>query len=212
MDVEKLIRRLRNDADAYRNGETLGRAFADQEDVLDNAATALSTLQAENEKLRVEAEGMRSNWYKSVEEIKKLRAEVESLKKGYCAGCSIPAVKAEQIRDLTDAPKLRAELEQVKMECDAAKSTLAERIGVRGAEPITTAFGLPIDRLRELAKADREGRCVVLPRLETGQGDPPGEPGPPGLCPNCNDYRGLVWDKVTGCSRCTICGWTNAKT
>lgn len=56
MDVEKLIRRLRNDADAYRNGETLGRAFADQEDVLDNAATALSTLQAENEKLRAEME------------------------------------------------------------------------------------------------------------------------------------------------------------
>lgn len=80
MDVEKLIRRLRNDADAYRNGETLGRAFADQEDVLDNAATALSTLQAENEKLRVEAEGMRSNWYKSVEEIKKLRAELEQVK------------------------------------------------------------------------------------------------------------------------------------
>ena len=59
--------------------------------------------------------------------------------------------------------KLRAELEQVKRERDEAKSTLAERIGVRGAEPITTAFGLPIDRLRELAKADREGRCVVLP-------------------------------------------------
>ena len=56
MDIEKLIRRLRNDADAYRNGETLGRAFADQEDVLDNAATALSTLQAENEKLRDELE------------------------------------------------------------------------------------------------------------------------------------------------------------
>ena len=56
MDYEKLIRRLRNDADAYRNGKTLGRAFADQEDVLDNAATALSTLQAENEKLRAELE------------------------------------------------------------------------------------------------------------------------------------------------------------
>ena len=103
MDVEKLIRRLRNDADAYRNGETLGRAFADQEDVLDNAATALSTLQTEN---------------------KKLRAEVESLKKGYCARCSIPAVKAEQIRDLTDAPKLRAELEQVKAEKDAAVESI----------------------------------------------------------------------------------------
>ena len=81
MDIEKLIRRLRNDADAYRNGETLGRAFADQEDVLDNAATALSTLQAENEKLRSEAEGMRSNWYKSVEKIQKLRAELEQVKR-----------------------------------------------------------------------------------------------------------------------------------
>lgn len=37
-----------------------------------------------------------------------------------------------------------------------------------------------LDRLRELAEADREGRCVVLPRLEPGQGDPPGELGPQG--------------------------------
>lgn len=81
MEIEKLIRRLRNDADAYRNGKTLGRAFADQEDVLDNAATAISTLQAENKELRAEAEGMRSNWYKSVEGVKKLRAELEQVKR-----------------------------------------------------------------------------------------------------------------------------------
>ena len=139
MDYDKLIERLYKHDKDYGEGRTQDffRVCLDCKD----AATAISTLQAENEKLR---------------------AEVESLKKGYCAGCSIPSVKAEQIRDLTDTPKLRAELEQVKMECDAAKSTLAERIGVRGAEPITTAFGLPIDRLSELAKADREGRCVVL--------------------------------------------------
>lgn len=157
MDIEKLIEDLHGILKQYGEkipyGELVGApwpysragdlVWPDPEPYfIEQAATALSTLQAENEKLR---------------------DEVESLKKGYCAGCSIPAVKAEQIRDLTDAPKLRAELEQVKMECDAAKSTLAERIGVRGAEPITTAFGLPIDRLRELAKADREGRCVVLP-------------------------------------------------
>ena len=59
--------------------------------------------------------------------------------------------------------KLRAELEQVKRERDAAQSLLAERTGVMGAEPITTAFGLPLDRLRKLAQADREGLCVVLP-------------------------------------------------
>lgn len=76
MDVEKLIRRLRNDADAYRNGETLGRAFADQEDVLDNAATALSTLQAENEELRGELESVRAERNAAVECIETVYAKI----------------------------------------------------------------------------------------------------------------------------------------
>ena len=88
MDIEKLIRRLRNDADAYRNGETLGRAFADQEDVLDNAATALSTLQAENALLRADLEYEREHANAYHEECgqweaenEKLRAELERMKK-----------------------------------------------------------------------------------------------------------------------------------
>ena len=47
--------------------------------------------------------------------------------RGKCAGCSVPATTAEMIRDLNDAPKLRAEneklraeLERVKRECDEA--------------------------------------------------------------------------------------------
>lgn len=76
MDVEKLIRRLRNDADAYRNGETLGRAFADQEDVLDNAATALSTLQAENEKLGSELEEVKRERDAAVECIETVYAKI----------------------------------------------------------------------------------------------------------------------------------------
>lgn len=74
MDIEKLIRRLRNDADAYRNGETLGRAFADQEDVLDNAATALSTLQAENEKLRAELEQVKAERDAAVKDLNEFLA------------------------------------------------------------------------------------------------------------------------------------------
>ena len=42
--------------------------------------------------------------------------------RGKCDGCSVPATTAEMIRDLNDAPKLRAELEQVKAELNAAKS------------------------------------------------------------------------------------------
>ena len=68
---------------------------------------------------------------------------------------------------LSTIPALQAELEKVMRERDAAQSLLAERIGVIGAEPITTAFGLPIDRLRELAQADREGK--IHPKYTIGE-------------------------------------------
>lgn len=86
MDYEKLIRRLRNDADAYRNGKTLGRAFADQEDVLDNAATALSTLQAENEKRQ--------------DELEQAKTEITRLKhyEDKCHDCPIVCAKTEIIK------------------------------------------------------------------------------------------------------------------
>ena len=108
MDYEKLIRRLRNDADAYRNGKTLGRAFADQEDVLDNAATALSTLQAENEKLRAELE--------------QAGAEITRLKhyEDKCHDCPIVCAKTEIIKAHEELEAVQAELEQVKQEKDAA--------------------------------------------------------------------------------------------
>ena len=93
MDIEKLIEQL--NARGLSNGSSLGYHCG----LYDEAATALSTLQAENEKLRAEADGMRSNWYKAVEGIKKLRAELEQVKAGrdaaieylreieWCAGC-----------------------------------------------------------------------------------------------------------------------------
>lgn len=45
MKIEKLIKHMREEAQDYRSGRTLGRAFADAEDVLDEAATALEHLQ-----------------------------------------------------------------------------------------------------------------------------------------------------------------------
>lgn len=81
MDIEKLIEQL----NGYFEGKDLKRSVA-----LD-AATALSTLQEENEKLR---------------------AELENYRKGHCSegGCA-----AEKDRDA-----VLAELEQVKRERDAA--------------------------------------------------------------------------------------------
>ena len=83
MDIEKLIKRLKcpQIQSCPMDGE-YPSCKACQKSIQQEVTTALSTLQAENEKLRVEAEGMRSNWYKSVEEIKKLRAELEQVKRG----------------------------------------------------------------------------------------------------------------------------------
>ena len=48
------------------------------------------------------------------------------------------------------------------------------------SERFSLTAKIPLDRLREIAEAEREGRCVVFPRLEPGQGDNPGAPGAPG--------------------------------
>ena len=59
MEIEKLIKHMRKEAHDYRSGRTLGRAFADAEDVLDEAATALEQLQAESDRLKEEVQQTR---------------------------------------------------------------------------------------------------------------------------------------------------------
>ena len=118
--------------------------------------------------------------------------------------------RLSQIEDILCDGTDEYDLDRLAVLCNQ-RMTMRDEVSQR----FSLTAKIPLDRLRELAEADREGRCVVLPRLKPGQGDPIGDKGvegPPGLCPNCNDYRGIVWDEVTGSSRCTICGWTNAKT
>ena len=123
MDIEKLIDRLGENTDCWTD-KVHGYA-----DLRLDAATALSTLQAENERLR--------------SDLRRFQTERDTL--------------------LAANQHLMAEREQLTAERDAAQALLAERSGVTGSAPITTAFGVPLDRLRELVKADRDGRCVVLP-------------------------------------------------
>lgn len=59
MEIENLIKHMRKEAQDYRAGRTLGRAFADAEEVLDEAATALEMLQGENDRLKEEVQQMR---------------------------------------------------------------------------------------------------------------------------------------------------------
>lgn len=92
MDIEKLIERLR---------ELSG---TDNLSEFDDAATAISTLQTE-------AEGMRSNWYKSVEKIKELRAELEQARE---------SLDFARTKD-AEIVRLGKELEQAKAEITRLK-------------------------------------------------------------------------------------------
>lgn len=76
MEIEKLIKHMREEAQDYRSGRTLGRAFADAEDVLDEAATALEQFQAENDRLRRDRDA-------AVKDISDLIDEVEEIRRGY---------------------------------------------------------------------------------------------------------------------------------
>lgn len=83
MEIEKLIKHMREEAQDYRSGRTLGRAFADAEDVLDEAATALEQLQAENEKMRAELEQVTAERDAAVEDVAAIIGDVEEIRRGY---------------------------------------------------------------------------------------------------------------------------------
>ena len=104
MEIEKLIKHMREEAQDYRSGRTLGRAFADAEDVLDEAATALEQLRDESDRLQAELEKaeavrkkqadilyeLRGQKYEQTTAIDQLRAENDRLKEllaCYCDMC-----------------------------------------------------------------------------------------------------------------------------
>lgn len=77
MDINKLIKQIRNNADTYRNGKTFGRVFADQGDILDNAAIALTTFQAENKKLRLKLEQVKKKMDAAIDCIYKIEDDLD---------------------------------------------------------------------------------------------------------------------------------------
>lgn len=116
MDIEKMIEQLRRCAGlaAYYDGDYNG--------IYNQAATALSALQAENEKLRADLEYEREHANAYHEECgqweaenEKLRAELEQAKRerdaavdccsGYCASCLF--VKDCAKHDMNDAAPTR---------------------------------------------------------------------------------------------------------
>ena len=105
-------------------------------------------------------------------------------------------VTREKARELKEIPvpsmqDLYYRLSQIEdILCDGTDEYDLDRLAVlcnqrmSMREEVSERFSLtakmPLDRLREIAEAERDGRCLVFPRLEPGKGDNPGAPGVPG--------------------------------
>lgn len=114
MDYEKLIERLRHDANAYRNGDTLGRAYADQEDVLDKAVDAMTALLAENKRLKsLLSEGGQDLWSKENQRADRLESENEKLRAENIRWGQVASEQGKQL------DRLLTELGQVKHQRDS---------------------------------------------------------------------------------------------
>ena len=114
IDYEKLIERLRHDANAYRNGDTLGRAYADQEDVLDKAVDAMTALLAENKRLKsLLSEGGQDLWSKENQRADRLESENEKLRAENIRWGQVASEQGKQL------DRLLAELGQVKHQRDS---------------------------------------------------------------------------------------------
>lgn len=74
---------------------------------------------------------------------------------GFCT--AVPAAHCPFI------PELLARAEAAKERAEKAAAVVSELMRFAPKERITTCFGHPIERVLDLVKADRDGRCVVLP-------------------------------------------------
>ena len=139
MDMEKLIEQLNDWNEKYISSLCGDRTIKCEEYCIKDdclivkAATAISTLQAENAQLRES----RDHWKRLAHELSE----------------GVNGKDAEHER-------LQAENEKLRAELDAARAALAELTGLADGS-VQTLFGVPLERMWELSQAELEGRIVL---------------------------------------------------
>ena len=69
-------------------------------------------------------------------------------------------IMVDAAEEISKIPTLQAENEKLLAELEAARAALAELTGLAGGS-VQTLFGVPLERMRELAQAELEGRIML---------------------------------------------------
>ena len=184
MDVEKLIEQLKNlEACAYGyhiNGEVLGMDCSDFEQIMVDAAdeiSKVSTLQAENEQLRAEMSQARESLdfarTKDAEilrlgmELGHLKKHMERLTHRLGNGELTCNMARDDCRKMGGDCQIDSKIldrlaayEETELAPEDFKRAFTEDALLKRTGQL---LGVTPDRLCELAQADKEGRCVVMP-------------------------------------------------
>ena len=191
MDVEKLIEQLKNlEACAYGyhiNGEVLGMDCSDFEQIMVDAAdeiSKVSTLQAENEQLRAEMSQARESLdfarTKDAEilrlgmELGHLKKHMERLTHRLGNGELTCNMARDDCRKMGGDCQIDSKIldrlaayEETGLEPEEIDSILdaygrGMTLRTENAQRLEIVKDIKTTRLRELAQADKEGRCVVM--------------------------------------------------
>ena len=179
MDIEKLIERLQQ----YSQSLIAYKLDADFADACEDAVAAISTLQTE-------AKGMRSNWYKSVEKIKELRAELEQARESLDFARTKDAEIVRLGKELEQAKAEITRLKYYEDKCHDCPIVCAKTEIIKAHEELEA-----VQAELEQVKRDFDGICEYidsegfLRKQFCENGNPDLEPC---ICPSLQQHQGYI--------------------
>lgn len=187
MDYKKLIERLQQ----YSQSLIAYKLDADFADACEDAVAAISTLQTE-------AKGMRSNWYKSVEKIKELRAELEQARESLDFARTKDAEIVRLGKELEQAKAEITRLKYYEDKCHDCPIVCAKTEIIKAHEELEA-----VQAELEQVKRDFDGICEYidsegfLRKQFCENGNPDLEPC---ICPSLQQHQGYIdSDDCEGC-------------
>ena len=155
MDYKELAESAFKHAKIFKMEGELSKAAG-----LERYATAITDLLARAEAAEAERDKLKEKLRLASAALKAKVVEIPDTTEDYLRKAEINA--AVEIATF----KMKEQLKEADARAEKSERYIAELMGISPQERITTCFGHPLDRVRELVEADRDGRVKILPKSE----------------------------------------------